>query len=310
MSGSDPHITIALCTYNGASYLREQLQSFLRQTHTNWSLWVSDDGSTDGTWEMLQAFQNAHGQAHDIRLLRGPRLGVSQNFLSLLCHPDFPDSYVALADQDDVWLKGKLNRALRAVRRYPQKPVLYGAQSFHVSQNLQLLGRSKPPKKRPSFENAIVQNIVSGHSMVLSPKALRLLRNLGCPNSVPFHDWWIYQVISGADGHVVLDTRPVLLYRQHETNVMGAPRGMAALAMRLKAMQQHKYKSWVAANLDGLWACREYLTPNARAKIKRYREAQMPRGATRAALLRGLGLERQATLGTAGLYLAGTIGWV
>ncbi len=310
MSRSNPHITIALCTYNGAAYLREQLQSFLNQTHKNWSLWISDDGSTDDTWKILQEFQARHGCANDIRLLHGPGQGVCQNFLSLLCHPDFPDSYVAFADQDDIWLKGKLRRALRVMRDDQQEPVLYGAQSFHVSQDLRPLGRSRMPKQKPSFENAIVQNVMSGHSMVLSPGARRLLRSFGCPREVPFHDWWIYQVVSAAGGRVVLDTRPVLLYRQHDTNVLGASRGLAALVMRLKAIGTQTYKAWVAKNLDALWHCRCHLTHDAREKIRQYREAHVSRGTGRAALLRGLGIKRQAALGTAGLYLAGAMGWV
>ncbi|WP_338549848.1 glycosyltransferase family 2 protein [Roseovarius phycicola] len=305
-----PHIAIALCTYNGAAFLHEQLQSFVNQTHGNWSLWVSDDGSTDGTWDILLAFQRDYGNAHDIRLLRGPGEGSCRNFLSLLCHPDFPHGYVALADQDDVWLKGKLARAVQMMRKTPHGYVLYGAQSFHVAQNLQILGRSKQPQHPPSFANAMVQNVVSGHSMVLSPEALQLVRRIGCDHEIPFHDWWIYQLVSGVGGEVVLDTRPVLLYRQHDTNVMGARRGMAALTARINALRAQTYKHWIAANLDTLWRHRGILNPEARAKIEAFQNTRVSRGAERAAFLRALGLKRQAPLGTVGLYLAGALGWV
>lgn len=305
-----PHIVIVMCTFNGAPYLQAQLDSFLRQSHTNWSLWVSDDGSVDGTWQILQTYKRKHKHIHDIRLLHGPGRGACNNFLSVLCHPEFGSNYVALCDQDDVWLSGKLARAVSQLRKSPAGPVLYGAQSFHSDPNLSVSGRSNVSAGRPHFKNALVQNIVSGHSAVLSPDALNLVRDFGVPNGVPFHDWWLYQVVTGGGGHVILDTRPVLHYRQHEQNLFGAPRGPAAFAKRMKLLKTRQYKSWVRANAMALWARRHYLTPQAQTTVQRFLDTSGQVGPARAMTLWRLGLKRQVFASTAGLYVAGALGWV
>ena len=100
---SGPPVRILLATWNGARYLQAQLDSYLAQDHDNWALWVSDDLSTDGTWEILQAFAARHPE-REIVLKRGPGRGSAANFLSLLCDPELPVGPVALSDQDDVWL--------------------------------------------------------------------------------------------------------------------------------------------------------------------------------------------------------------
>ena len=122
---SSPPVRILLATWNGAAHLSEQLDSYLAQDHGNWALWVSDDGSDDGTWEILEDFRAAHPD-REIRLLRGPGQGAAANFLSLLTHPELPPGPVALSDQDDVWKPCRLSRGLAAVH-VDAGPALYGA---------------------------------------------------------------------------------------------------------------------------------------------------------------------------------------
>lgn len=105
-----PHTTILMCTFQGQKYITQQLKSFSAQNHAKVGLWVSDDGSTDGTLEALRGFRSPDG--HPPRILSGPQQGFAANFLSLLCAEDLPPGYVALSDQDDVWFPEKLSRAL------------------------------------------------------------------------------------------------------------------------------------------------------------------------------------------------------
>ncbi len=110
-------VTIVMATLNGERYLPDQLDSIARQSHRDWRLFVSDDGSTDATRAILSDF----ARQHPVTVVSGPALGcAAANFLSALCHPDLPAGPVALADQDDVWLDGKLARAFR--RLGPTKP--------------------------------------------------------------------------------------------------------------------------------------------------------------------------------------------
>ncbi|MCE0963387.1 glycosyltransferase [Pseudomonas putida] len=76
-----------MCSYNGERFLAEQIDSFERQTHRNWSLVVSDDGSQDGTFEVLQAYMESWGQER-LKIVQGPQQGFVKNFLSLTCRTD------------------------------------------------------------------------------------------------------------------------------------------------------------------------------------------------------------------------------
>lgn len=305
-------LTILLCTYNGGAALQPQLESYLAQDSRDWALWVSDDGSTDGTRERLQAFRRAHGQAHEIRLLDGPGQGAAANFLSLLCHPDLPPGMVAISDQDDVWLPHKLARAraelARAEAQTPGQALLYGAQSLHVDNALRVIGHSRTRGARPSFHNALVQNVISGHSAVLNPAALALVRRAGVPAGVPFHDWWLYMLITGAGGRAIVDDETVLLYRQHGENVMGAHEGLRARLERLRLVAGRGYGAWIEANLRALSHQAGLLSPEARRVLLALRLSRSRRGLRRIALLRKLGIHRQSRFGTACLYIAGLYG--
>ena len=325
-----PRVTILMCTRNGAAHLPEQLESFLRQSHGDWGLWVSDDGSTDATPAILRGFRDAH-PGRDIRLFDGPRRGAAQNFLSLLTRPDLaeksgraadPDRLVALSDQDDIWLPHKLARAVQivanarnagAARTAGVAPLLYSAQCLYADATGRRTGASRPPPRGTGLANALVQNVVAGHAMVLDAAAVDLVRRAGLPPAPPrgpeYHDWWLYPLVSAAGGRVIVDDAPVLLYRQHGHNVMGAPRGMAARLARLRGLFGRDYARWMQANLDALEAAAANgvtLTPEARIALDRLRAKATGWG--RVCRLRAAGVHRQTALGTLCLMAAAAAG--
>ncbi len=303
-----PHITILLCTANGARFLAEQLQSYLNQSHANWSLWISDDGSTDDTRAILDGFRAAHGDTHDIRIVEGPGQGAAANFMSLLCHPDLPPGAVALSDQDDVWHPGKLERALEQIADLStDRPVLYGAQSIHVDDALTPIGASHPPPRPPAFANALTQNIVSGHSAVLNSAALALVRRAGPPKGIEYHDWWLYQLFSGAREQILIDHEPVLFYRQHDSNVLGVHRGWRARAGRVAMVLGRTYGRWIAANIAALKATGDVVTPENHALLDML-QPRLGKGPLTAWWCARAGLYRQTRLGSALFYLAVIIG--
>ncbi len=260
---SSPPVRILLATWNGATHLSEQLDSYLAQDHGNWALWVSDDGSTDGTQAILEGFRAAHPD-REIRLLRGPGQGAAANFLSLLTHPELPPGPVALSDQDDVWKPCRLSRGLAAVQDHAG-PALYGAITTETTPDLTPLRKQKGPLPPPSFENALVQNIVAGNTVTMNATALAALRAGGAPD-VPYHDWWIYLRLAGVGARITLDDVPVLYYRQHPGNVIGAHSGARARAQRVAALVGGAYAGWLRRNLTALLARPEGLRPeHARA---------------------------------------------
>lgn len=306
-------IHILMCTHNGAAHLAEQLQSFLDQTHEDWALWVRDDRSTDATLEILTAFQETHPE-RDIRLLAGGGEGSAINFVSLLAHPDLPPGPVALADQDDVWLPHKLERAMAELARVEtcgtigaqDMPVVYSSRTYLT--DAALLGR-KPSvihKRGPSFSNALVQNILAGNAMVLNAKAVSLLR-LAAPAalkaSIGHHDWWIYLVATAAGARVINDLEPGLLYRQHGQNLMGANRGMSRAIERLTMLTDGRYAEWVSRNLEALQAAPIAMAPTEAAVLRNFVQLRKGRsGLGRVRDLWRLGLRRQTWTGTLALY--------
>lgn len=297
-----PHITIALCTFNGANHLRAQLDSYLVQRHANWSLWASDDGSSDDTRAILAEFAQRYSDTHPLRIVEGPRQGVAANFMSLLCHPEFPVGLTALSDQDDVWLPEKLEYAVERLRNTSQI-CLYGAQSIHVDNKLTQVGTSSTRRAVPAFSNALVQNIISGHSAVLSPAFLDLVRRAGMPRDIPYHDWWLYMLATGAGGRVIMDERATLLYRQHDDNLLGAHSGWRASLARARQVMGSTYASWLDANTAALIRCKPLLDPAASTTLDQF--SLRPRSLGR---MVQHNIKRQGTIGTACLYLAAGLG--
>lgn len=107
MTVSSPSVAILMGTFNGEKYLAEQLDFLEAQTVTNWRLYVSDDGSTDATLDIIHRYQSKWG-TDKIQYRLGPQKGFAQNFLSLACDTSIKADYYAFCDQDDVWLPEKL----------------------------------------------------------------------------------------------------------------------------------------------------------------------------------------------------------
>jgi glycosyltransferase involved in cell wall biosynthesis len=308
MSSALPRVTIALCTYNGAPHLPEQLASYLAQDHTAWDLWVRDDGSTDDTWAILEAFRDEQAPHRTVRLLRGTRYGPALNYARLLCDPDFPEGPVAMSDQDDVWYPDKLGKALRALEGAGEV-ALYGAQSRHTDDTLTPIGRSNAYLGRPSFANALTQNIVSGHSATLSAGALAVVRAAGHPQAdIPYFDWWLYQIVSGAGGTIVVRPDTVLDYRQHADNAMGAHDGPKARLDRIRKVLGKAYGAWLTQNLTALSKATAVLDDDSRRVLGQVQRARRWRGPLRAVGYARAGLHRQTALTTAAFYLAALAG--
>jgi len=220
-------VNVLLPTYNGARYLREQLESIEEQTLPIACITVRDDGSTDGSDVLVREW--AEGR-QNVRWLQGPRLGAVNSFFALLesCGDEF--DYFAFADQDDVWFPDKIERAVYSLDRDGKEgPAMYCSRVEYVDESLGHIGYSQIPK-RVDFANALVENIATGCTVVLNHSARSLLRRR-VPQKTIMHDWWCYLVVS-ALGSVVFDERPGVKYRQHGGNFVGGTSSRMELFMR------------------------------------------------------------------------------
>lgn len=243
------HETIAICmaTYNGDSYLREQIESVLNQTNQNWVLFVRDDNSTDSTLQILQQYtslyQNKIILIEDASLAGG---SAKQNFASILSwvstHYSF--SYFMFADQDDVWLDTKVEKSLQFMKDNEADgsiPLLVHTDLTVVDRQLSVLAdsffhyRNLDPHLT-DLRRLLVQNNVTGCTMLWN-RALNDLLDLRNQNIV-MHDWWI-TLTACVFGKILCLEEPTILYRQHGSNVVGATR-VNSFGFILKRLRSYK----------------------------------------------------------------------
>lgn len=218
-------VAIVLATFNGSAYISDQLNSYLRQTHRHWHLFVSDDGSTDDTLTQIRARIPA-----DRLTILPPedyRLGSSGNFARLLQNAQLnPFRYIALSDQDDIWDSDKLETLLAEMQRGdPSVPRLVHADlrlidgankplavSFMAAQRLKLGAHG------PSLRQLLVQNRIPGCTMLLNSALLETL--IPIPDLPRVHDWWI-ALIAASAGEIRYIDKSLGAYRQHGDNAIG-----------------------------------------------------------------------------------------
>jgi Glycosyl transferase family 2 len=225
-------VSVVLCTFNGQRFLPELLASLASQSMPPQRLVLRDDGSGDDSASLVRAWTRLHGVALQELAAAAQPLGPARAFLTALAASPPADVHL-LADQDDVWLPHKVERAARALQSLPQPgPGLYASRLQVVDQQLRPLRLSTHPG-RLSFASAACESLLTGCTMALN-EPLRQLAAKELPRAVEMHDWWLYLLASAA-GRIVFDDEPTLLYRQHAQNALGAgPLGWRALAGRLQ----------------------------------------------------------------------------
>ncbi|MDR0821617.1 MAG: glycosyltransferase [Oscillospiraceae bacterium] len=209
-------VQIFLSTYNGEKYLREQLDSFVKQTiFGDVGVLIRDDGSKDGTVAILREYEEKYG----FEVIAGENLGAIKSYFALFDKRDKEAKYFAFSDQDDCWLPDKLEQAASALEEYADVPAALGACSAITDENLNKIGMFEPVTKGIGFYNAVLQNIIPGHSQVVNVKLMDILAESFSPD-IAFLDWWVY-LIASAVGKVVYKSEPNVLHRQHGDNQWG-----------------------------------------------------------------------------------------
>jgi len=301
---SGPRIAVLLGLHNGADHLDAQLQSFCDQTLAPAWVLAADDGSKDGTVDRFERFA-ADAPGH-IRWHHapGPGQGLSANYLALLARPAPQTDYTALSDQDDIWLPEKLERAVAALTPYQDRPALLGTRSWEWDGETDRRTLSRPVPPPYEFRHALVQNYAGGNTMVLNRAALDLVQ--ACLPGLPtpaVHDWFLYQLIAGSGGAVLLDETPQILYRQHRSNQIGANSSLRSKLKRTGDMLRGTYRGWNTANIAALSACQAHLTPQARALLARFAKDRHGATPARLAMLRDTGLYRKGRANQAMLWV-------
>lgn len=302
--GGPAKVAILLGTYNGQQYLAEQLDSFAVQTHGNWAVWASDDGSSDATLTILEGYRSKW-PAGRLSLLSGPRAGFEANFLSLICDKNIVADYYAYSDQDDIWEAEKLERAVQWLKNVPSDmPALYCGRTRLVDGDNKEIGLSPLFSRPPCFANALIQSIAGGNTMVFNQAARALMQAAGQQYSIITHDWWTYMVVTGCGGKVFYDEVPTLRYRQHGANVIGMNDGWRARFKRLGMQWQGRFQVWNNVHIEALRPLENRLTAENRAIFRQFVAARKMSLLPRLFNLNRSGVHRQTRLGNIGLLAA------
>lgn len=290
-----PTVHILLATYNGSRFLAEQLDSLARQSHTQWTLTVSDDGSTDDTLAIVKRF--AQRIPHQVTVLLGPCQGSStKNFFHLIQQVPTENSQdlFAYCDQDDVWLPDKLASAVAFFTQCDNTEAanLYCGCTKITNEALEPIGISDIPQAL-TFGNALAQNMASGNTMVFTSRLLEVLKHIKPEHSV-WHDWSTYQAALACGGVVHFDAQAHVLYRQHGSNVVGIKNGLLNRLKRLFVNLHGRYSRRGDLVEKAMLDISPFMTEDAKRIFKAYRDARHARtGLDRIRYAREAGIYRQ-----------------
>jgi glycosyltransferase involved in cell wall biosynthesis len=273
-------VVVLMSTWQGERFVEEQLRSILAQLPPKGQVIVRDDGSTDAGVARIESLGDSR-----VTMLRGENLGFAQSFLTLLDAAPEDADIVMFSDQDDVWLPGKIARAVERLAPFRDQPALYCSRLRLVDEDLAPLGLSPAWPRPPSFPNALVENIAIGCTSAINGAGLLLAREKGDAGGIHFHDWWLYLVIS-AFGVVISDPEPTILYRQHGANAVGISSGWRRLLRGARLLGR---RNWVHAMFEQIEHFRrlhaDRLTPEHRRLLDRYFDPRKPAAVMRLLLL-------------------------
>ncbi|MEK4698530.1 glycosyltransferase family 2 protein [Solibacillus sp. FSL R7-0668] len=246
-------VQVLLSTYNGELYLQEQLDSLMNQIDIDLNILVRDDGSRDNTIRILENYAQKY---NNIKVIRGENIGVVASFFELLRDADTDADYFAFCDQDDFWREEKLIAAVKKLEEHKDQymPLLYCSKTRVVDEKLNFLSFSKEPKRSLKLENALVENMATGCTVVINKKCRQeiICKEINYKNII-MHDWWIY-MIALLQGKVVYDANSYIDYRQHSSNVVGIGNGIYHQYLRkLKHFMNGKNKGLLKKQAQELY---------------------------------------------------------
>ena len=237
---------VILATYNGESYLIEQLKSIERQTLPPSHIYIGDDGSTDRTISIISEWiKSSSVNSTFIPSLKRP-LGCLRNFERLLSISTA--TYVMLSDQDDIWHPHKAINLLRSIRTLEYQ---YGCNIPLLAYSDMQVVDSIENIVSPSYFNfqhinpynnhwlkIALQNVVSGCACLINRKCIDLA--LPFPDEIVMHDWWL-ALVASKSGKVIYYPETTISYRQHQNNLVGAKSFSTLLLRRLASFSDHTF---------------------------------------------------------------------
>lgn len=220
-------ISIAMCTYNGEAYLKEQLDSISNQSVLPNEIIICDDGSIDGTVNIIKKFQETSSVKVKL-VINTKKLGPAQNFEQAigLCTGDI----IFCSDQDDYWIQKKIEIFLESFIRNPECGYIFSDLEvvdeekkdlgYSMWEKLNFVGSSfKKFNSGTQLPLLINKNVITGAAMAIRRESIPKIFPI--PPKFWMHDEWIAFILSAADHKGLALNKKLVLYRQHEKNFLG-----------------------------------------------------------------------------------------
>ncbi len=221
----DKKITVLVATHNSEKYISSQLNSLINQTFKDRiSILISDDASTDSTVDIIREYMNKYPQISLIKS-ENPLKNPQANFWFLLKNAPNTEYYM-FCDHDDVWLNDKIEKTFKKMQEIENgRPALVHTDLVVVDNNLNVIApsmfRFQALNKKPDLKNLLIQSSVTGCTVMIN----NLLRTVALKKentkNMIMHDWYL-SILCTIVGNVGFVDEPLILYRQHGNNEVGA----------------------------------------------------------------------------------------
>lgn len=273
----DRMITVLLAACNGERYLKEQMESLLGQTYQEFTILISDDGSSDRTPQIISEYESRFpDRIKSLKNLK-PSGSARDNFFRLL--KSVSDEYLMFCDQDDIWLTDKVEVTLREMRKMEKiwgkdMPILIHSDLSVTDAAGTVLHTSMARYQKIGVNDNrtshyLVENNITGNTMMIN----RSLRNLTeqIPDTCVMHDWWL-GLVASCFGKISYIDRPLVRYRQHGNNQVGAKSGMKQLSERMSRQEKvhENYRLLFEQAKSFLSIYRQFMTPSQRELFEEF----------------------------------------
>ncbi|MDN0063299.1 glycosyltransferase family 2 protein [Collinsella ihumii] len=303
-------VAILLATHNGERYIAEQLESIGRQTHRDWHLFVSDDGSSDGTLRVVEGFRSQNPDKVTI-VSQGHRMGgAKENFFHLMRVVPRGFKAYCFCDQDDRWLPEKIEKTLAALEAIGSEsgdcPCLAFCDARVVGADLGLIDSSfvsftDVDPAATSLSELLVQNPISGAEVMVNERALELASRPSNLEGIDMHDQWLGLVVS-AFGKMQYVDEALFEYRQHGDNEVGAKKmGLGSIISKARIAKSSLRKKEVQA-ARFVEEYRNILSRSQTLLLEGFASIEQLSKIARIEFLRKNGVRMNGLLRNAGLY--------
>lgn len=236
-------IAVLLAVYNGRKWVDEQIESILKQKDVSLELYISVDLSTDNSFEYLKDKYKLLSNIHFLPY--GKRYGsAGKNFYHLLLNvPCENYNFISFADQDDIWHIDKLKNAITALKREARQAYSSNVIAFGKDGSQRLIDKAQPQVKYDYFFEAAGPGCTYVFTGNLAIHFINFLKTKNEAQEVELHDWLLYAYARHNNYAWFIDSRPSMLYRQHESNQVGANNSLAAWKKRICLVKIKWYRN-------------------------------------------------------------------